>query len=331
MSEHMSLGSCAGNILRGEAMSRELKKEYLGQLLLNAAILIFFGVLFFVGTFFDEEIAKTLFSKDNTAAAVVTSLGTIPYFAAPVLFCGALYERAVHSSRGKPVKAILCGICIAVALFVGFVGAGAIADRNCFGMIFPFLDRNYPVIAVIAAVVEYPLFFVGFHFAKKSEDKMLAQRMIGLIIILLTAFIVMQTLKHTFHRPRFRTAVIGYDGIGFVPWYTPFEGAEEYTALYGINADEFLSFPSGHSILSISAMYILPSLSWLFPKLENKRSLMTMCGFMFGVIIMLTRMILGAHYLSDVSMGAMIGTALAIANTIIQFFISAKQGRSERT
>ena len=291
--------------------------------------LLFFAALFVTGTFWDEDIAKILFSPGNSIAAVITSTGVIPFFAAPVLFCGALYERAVHSSQAKFVKVILCAVSVIIALFVGFIGGGAIADKNCFGMLFPAINRNIPVIILISAVLEYPLFFVGFHFAKKSEDKMLAQRMIGLIIILLTAFIVMQTLKHTFHRPRFRTAVIGYDGIGFVPWYTHFEGAEEYAALYGINADEFLSFPSGHSILSISAMYILPSLSLLFPKLENKRSLMTMCGFMFGVIIMLTRMILGAHYLSDVSMGAMIGTALAIANTIIQFFISAKQNRSE--
>ena len=45
---------------------------------------------------------------------------------------------------------------------------------------------------------------------------------------------------------------------------------------------------------------------------------------MFGLVIMLTRMILGAHYLSDVSMGSMIGTVLSTAYTIIQLRISGK-------
>ena len=309
-------------------MGKSIKKEYLNQILFNAAVLMFLGVLFFVGTFLDEDISKTLFSPDNTAAAVITSTGLIPYFIAPVLFCGTLYERAVHSSQAKPIKVILCVLCVLIALFVGFIGGGSIADRNCFGMIFPSINRNIPVIAILSVLFEYPFFFVGYHFAKKTEDKLLTQRIITLLIILLLAFITMQSLKYTFNRPRYRTVFIGYDGIGFVPWYTRFEGAAEYSERYGINGDEFLSFPSGHSILSISAMYILPSLSWIFPKLKNHQFLLVLTGFVFGIIIMLTRMILGAHYLSNVSMGAMIGTVLSLVYTIIQHRISAKQKTS---
>ena len=237
-------------------MNKNIKKEYLNQILFNVAILLFFGVLFFVGTFFDEDVSKTLFSPDNTVAAVITSTGLIPYFIAPVLFCGVLYERAVHSSRAKPIKVILCAVCVLIALFVGFIGGGSLADRNCFGMIFPSINRNIPVIAVLSVLFEYPFFFVGYHFAKKTEDKLLTQRIIALLIILLLAFITMQALKYTFNRPRYRTVVLGYEGIGFVPWYTRFDGASEYAELYDINGDEFLSFPSGHSILSFSAMYI---------------------------------------------------------------------------
>ena len=134
-------------------------------------------------------------------------------------------------------------------------------------------------------------------------------------------------LKGVFNRPRYRTAVLGYKGVGFVPWYTLFEGAESYVTLYGINADEFRSFPSGHSILSISAMYILPSLSWLFPMLRDKQLLLEIAGLMFGIIIMLTRTILGAHYLSDVSAGAMLGTLLSLVYTVIQQRISKSENK----
>ncbi len=310
-------------------MSNSIKKDHIYQILFNIVILLFFGVLFIVGTFWDEEIAKALYSPDNTAAVVITSTGLIPYFMAPVLFCGALYERSVHSSRSKPVKVILCAVCVLIALFVGFIGGGAIADRNCFGMLFPSINRNYPVIFIISVIVEYPLFFVGYHFANKTEDKLLTQRIIWLMIILLAAFIAMQALKHTFHRPRYRTAVLGFEGIGFVPWYTQFEGSAGFAEMYSINADEFLSFPSGHSIQSVSAMYILPSVAWIFPKLKNKRVFLNVCGFLFGCVIMVTRMILGAHYLSDVSMGAMIAAVLSLVYTSIQLRISAKQEREQ--
>ena len=117
----------------------------------------------------------------------------------------------------------------------------------------------------------------------------------------------------------------GVGGIGFMPWFTPFEGSAQLAELYDINADEFLSFPSGHSILSVSAMYILPSFMWLFPKLKGKYFPLALSGVMFGIIIMTTRMILGAHYLSDVSMGAIIAAVLGLVNTIIQQRISAKE------
>ena len=69
-------------------------------------------------------------------------------------------------------------------------------------------------------------------------------------------------------------------------------------------------------------MYILPSLSWIFPKLKDKQILLILVGFVFGVAIMLTRIILGAHYLSDVSAGAIIGILLSLVYTFMQQQIS---------
>ena len=298
-------------------------KKYSEQIILNIVMLVFFVIPFLLGTFYDETMAEILFSPGNIVVKCITSTGVYPFFVAPVLFCGALCERAVHSDINKAVKAIFCTLCVITAVFVGFIGGGALADRNCFGMIFPSLVRNIPAIVILSMIFEYPMFLVGFRLAGKTEDKMLVKRIIALLVILIAAFVSMQVLKGIFNRPRYRTAVLGYEGVGFVPWYRLFSGAEYYVSEYGINADEFRSFPSGHSILSISAMYILPSLSWLFPKLKDKQLLLFLAGFVFGIMIMLTRMILGAHYLSDVSAGAIIGTLLTLVYTIIQLHISA--------
>ncbi len=299
-----------------------LKKKNNILIWLNISMLAFFGALFIIGTFNDEAIAGALFSPDSTAAALITSTGVYPFFTAPVLFVGALFERTLHSGKSKSVKVMLGALCVIIAASVGFIGGGALSDRNCFGMIFPAIVRNIPVIAVLSVIFEYPMFLVGFHFAKRSDDKQLVKRIIGLLVLLLTAFVTMQVLKNVFNRPRYRTAILGYEGIGYVPWYTQFTGAEGYLTEYGINADEFRSFPSGHSILSISAIYILPSLSWLFPKLKDKQILLLLVGFVFGVTIMLTRIILGAHYLSDVSAGALIGILLSLVYTFMQLRLS---------
>ena len=299
-----------------------LKKKNTIQIWLNISMLAFFGALFIIGTFNDEAIAGALFSPDSIPAAAITSTGVYPFFTAPVLFAGALFERSLHSGKSKSGKVILCTLCVIIAAFVGFIGGGALSDRNCFGMIFPAIARNIPVVVALSVIFEFPMFLVGYHFAKRSDDKLLVKRIIGLLVILLIAFVTMQVLKNVFHRPRYRTAVLGYEGIGYVPWHTRFTGSEGYVTEYGINADEFRSFPSGHSILSISAMYILPSLSWIFPKLKDKQILLILVGFVFGVAIMLTRIILGAHYLSDVSAGAIIGILLSLVYTFMQQRIS---------
>jgi membrane-associated phospholipid phosphatase len=86
----------------------------------------------------------------------------------------------------------------------------------------------------------------------------------------------------------------------------------------GIDKGEFRSFPSGHSILSMCMVMILQSLTWFFKKLKDKRIILGVLGAAFSMIIIFTRLILGAHYLSDVSAGAIIVSLPTIIYTLIQ-------------
>lgn len=309
-------------IMTQKAINDTNKYRKMIKLLIAALLLLI--LLFLTGTFCDRAAAETLFSPDNTFIKVITSTGVYPIYAVQVLFYGALYERTLHSSKSKQFKMVICTFFILTALFLGFNGGKALASRNNLGEIFPSFIGNLPVIIIISAILEYPLFFIGYFYAKKSDDKLLTQRIFGLFIVLLFAFISMQVMKNFFDRPRYRTAVLGYEGITFVPWYKPFTGAEKYVAAYGINADEFRSFPSGHNIFSSLSTCIFPSLAWLFPKLKNKQMQLFVAGFIFCIIIMFTRMLLGAHYLSDVSAGAIIGVLSSIACAAMQLRISQK-------
>ncbi len=305
-----------------------MEREHKIQIWINAALLLFFGALFIIGTFTDEAVAGAIYSPGNTVVAVITALGLYPFTAAAMLFIGSLYERAVHCEKSKPVKVLLCGLCCLLALAGGITGGYSLLEKNSFGFLFPALNKNIPAILAVSVIFVCPMFVFGYRAAKNTRDKLLAKRVIGLIVILLISIIAMQVLKHSFTRPRFRTVAVGYEGIGFVPWYTPFPGSAELSELYGLNGDEFLSFPSGHSILSVCTMFILPCLSWLFPKLKDKQVTLFWAGLIFGVIIMFTRMVLGAHYLSDVSAGAIIGTVLSLVFTFIQIRISGSERQS---
>ncbi len=277
-----------------------------------------FGALLLVGTFCDEPLAKTLYMPHNVIATLITTVGIYPFAAAAVLFAGVAFERFLHGVNGQAAKVAGCVLMAVVALVVGFVGAASLVDTDCLGGILPMLNRNYAVIAAISLVLEWPLFYVGLRLAASSADNSLLKRAVCLIVVLLAAFAFMQLTKGVFNRPRYRTVAQGYEGIGFVPWFHISPDPTELMEKFGLAAGEFRSFPSGHAILSISTIAIMLGLSWIVPSLQQKRTLLCWVGFGFAVVIMLTRMLLGAHYLSDVSAGALIGLAFAYISYVLQ-------------
>ena len=300
-------------------MEERNNKEYQTLLIFNILVLVLFAGLFVLGTFSDESMASSLYTPNSLAAKIITSCGVYPFFAFAVLFTGVLCERIIHSGLSKPVKIILAASAYLIATFVGFIGAGALVDGDCLGGIFPVLNRNIPVIVGLCFVTNPPLLCLGFYLgAKRKEDERLIKRVICLLVLLGITYATMEVFKGIFHRPRYRLVMQGVDGIGYIPWYTPFHKAKEFIESLGIPKGEFRSFPSGHAILSMSMVFILQSLSFLSVKLKNKKVILGIAGLIFSVIIMFTRMLLGAHYLSDVCAGAVISTAFALIYTVIQ-------------
>lgn len=308
-------------------MSQLRSKEYRQLIIFDLFMIVFFAVLLLTGTFFDEQIATALFSPDNTLIKFVTSTGVFPFFSFAVFFMGVVCQKLISSDIKKPLKISLCIICIVAAIFVGFIGAGSLFDKDCLGSIYPQLNRNIPAIAGLSVVTVPLLILAGFKLAGRSEDSALVKRVVCVLILLAVSYALLQIFKGTFNRPRYRIVAAGYEGIGFIPWYTPFTRAKEYIELYGIDKGELRSFPSGHSLLSMAVVYILPSLSWFFVKLRDRKLVLSIAGLVFSMIIMFTRMILGAHFLSDVSFGAMIGSVLALLYTVIQNRISVTMNK----
>lgn len=289
--------------------------EFKKLALLNIFMIVFYAVLLLIGTFYDEKISEALYNPHSFAVMFISGIGTYPFFAFAVLFGGCLYERTLHSALNKALKSILCVLLILVITAVGFIGAGALVDKDSLGYIFPQLNRNIPVILCISTVSILPLAYSGYMLAKRTADDNLLKRVICLLLIFVVAYALLQIVKDTFHRPRYRLTLQGFEGIGFVPWFKPFWGYQDYIQKFGIDKGEFRSFPSGHSILSTCIVIGLPSLSWISLRLRDKQFQLGILGFLISFIIIISRVILGAHYLSDVSAGALIVSVLALFYT----------------
>ncbi|WP_408070555.1 phosphatase PAP2 family protein [Butyrivibrio sp. JL13D10] len=289
--------------------------EFKRLAMLNIFIIVFYATLLLVGTFYDEKISEALYNPHGLVVMWISGIGAYPFFAFAVLFGGCLYERTLHSDLKKALKFILCVLLILVITAVGFVGAGALVDKDSLGYIYPQLNRNIPVILCISLVSIFPLTYLGYKFAESVADEKLLKRVIGLLLIFIIAYVLLQIVKGIFHRPRYRLTLQGFEGIGFVPWFKPFFCYQDYIEQFGIDKGEFRSFPSGHSILSTCMVIGLQSLSRISLRLWDKQFRLGLLGFVISFIIIISRVILGAHYLSDVSAGALIVSVLALFYT----------------
>ena len=84
----------------------------------------------------------------------------------------------------------------------------------------------------------------------------------------------------------------------------------------GIESDEFASLPSGHSAYSMFAIFIFPALADYIGGVEKFRVHLFALGFIWWAITAFSRLTVGAHYLTDVTIA---GIVTILAYTIALF------------
>ena len=279
-------------------------------MLYGMEVLLF--ILFLTGTFFDLNIAEAVYAPKNAFALMLTFAEMYIIFGAFVLFDGVLCSQLMNSDSDKTKKIVYCIICVYLTISTSTIGAVSILHEECMGMILPDVKVPFRSNFLVGALVFYPLFFIGYRLNGKRYDKMTVKRIISLLIFITAAAFMPMILKSFAARPRYRYTLMGYDGVVFCPWYAPLENAEEYMLRYGLSSNSFKSFPSGHSLDAAINVCVFPAISLVISKLKGKETLLLIIGFVLALLVMLSRMLLGAHYLSDVSFGGLIGMIMCI-------------------
>ena len=119
------------------------------------------------------------------------------------------------------------------------------------------------------------------------------------------------------HRPRFRL-ISSIDAIKFHNWWEPCKNYKELKEAFNIHKDNFKSFPSGHTAEASILLATITFLPLANEKYERYQPLMFSLGILLVIYVAFARILAGAHFLSDVSMGAIIMLGLLfIANEIV--------------
>ncbi len=272
-----------------------------------------FMATFIIGSFFDYEISRALFSNKNPGSLTVSVLGnTFGYGMFGFLGGGVAFFAYKYQ-----IKKLYKGLLFALAL-ISYAAGVYFAGKEVFG------TNGFDGVApkfygfLIMIVVHAAIAFVGFKVTSMSDNPHLWIVYLVLALVMIFVFLACITgVKSIMHRPRYRSVVNA--GLEFYPWYERCANYKELMEIYDLTSEEFKSFPSGHSA---SAM-VIPMFNLFLPYVNKKFTKASKIAFVvsmvWGLAVMFSRVHLGAHYLTDVSFGAMVTVLFSL---IASLFLS---------
>ena len=279
-------------------------------LILFTMLGVFFAT-FVVGTFFDFQISEAIFHNKDNFGLVVSVLGEIPGYAMLAFIGGGWIALAIHRDYKTYIKVILyVAAAVAVGCATYFAGQEFFGPNGFEGITYRFVGW-FIALPVMAGVT-----YLGYRMCRNSEQEYLWLFLVIMAVALFLAFVPGVTLiKSIFHRPRFRS--ISTTGLEYYPWYLRCDNYETLMENFSLAKEEFKSFPSGHAAVSLA----FPATVLFLPFIKKDYSKYVLpcfiCGLAWSLLVMFARLLVGAHFLSDVSMGAIITTTMCLVALVV--------------
>lgn len=282
-------------------------------------------------------------------------VGCIPIYLMIAFACCVLFWTCLRIVRKRNnalgiVLAVVCAIGVAAACWytlkdiMGYVFEHSISRVNVangnsaavIGNTLEALDKFehsavlYAIEAIVGVLIAVPALFAAKLFSEETLKK-LVKFIFATAVALVVANVLIMIIKTPIGRMRFRAinstlgqGMIDRDMVqGYTPWYKingqPNEGVlAAYESTYGVT-DAFKSFPSGHTC-SAGTVYALMMLPDLF-EFKRKKGAKLACWIVpivYVALVAISRIMVGAHYMSDVTFGGTIAfVCIMIAREII--------------
>ena len=310
------------------------------QLIEFICALAVFLTLCVVSACCDLKIDVALYNPQSPFGTFFAEYGQFPTYLAILTVTAIVFNQAWGKTKGQKIL-IKVGQSILLLggayYFTDAIVGNVFADATFGGV----PVRLYIVIGVSVIIA------VAIALLTLKADKATMKKLL-IFAIFLTVFIavssgIVHLAKILWHRQRFYTmADPTYSGLvdkyfwgtdfyeGFTPWYRPqwlFKNAvyarSGYTdAWLAINSDTFHSFPSGHTVAA-SASFGLIMLPDLLPRLRRIRWAFWLLPIAYTATVGISRLVVGAHFLSDITFGGYIGFGCAVlARRVCQKYIN---------
>lgn len=239
------------------------------------------AVLLFIAAVGDMEISRMIYNPESLFGKALEAVGEFP-----AMFIGAFCTMTIgvvqkKGNNGKMNMKSVLGFFfgILLALTAGNLPVKYLEGPEALGV----------VLGLGIAVADY---FMISAIAETHGKELYKAAVFGLQLFLLVV-LTFNLIKMGWGRERYRHMMETGDFSGFSPWFLPRGFTTE---------NEFMSFPSGHSANAAVTMWItlLPT---FLPSLKTKEALLKILSCVWIALVMVSRVIMGAHFLGDVAMG----------------------------
>lgn len=277
-----------------------------------------FGGLLITATFMDLQISKTLtanvlaehnYYTNDAFGTVFEILGSAPVYMMIAFAAQILFWHIARNFSKKGVKEIL----ELLLVIVGTVSYFAFAKQST-GYFLQHVGAEPMEDAAFVKIVEIVIACMATFFGtmtvrnfKNESIEKLVMFAIAVLCVAAAANIIVGIVKGPVGRMRFRAMNTIGDFSHYTRWYV-MNGQmpdEELIRLFG-TTDACRSFPSGHTCaagMSYCLVMLIPAL-----KIEEKwkKAALWLFPITFTGVVAVSRIVVGAHFMSDVLMGGTI-------------------------
>ena len=237
-----------------------------------------------VGSFFDYQISSALFN------------------------IGSMYGRFVEAAGELPFEltASIAGVMLAalgVLINVGLVGYEVIGSLRVGGKLIAF-----QLVLTFALVIAAN--FIAYRLTRDTApDERTRWALMVLAVWVAQAIVLNVIVKPLWSRPRMRVIEVT-PGLNFQPWWV-IGNPDKWTYIAaGVIKDGFKSFASGHTAHAAIGLMLAGLPAAAFKEKPSRRRVIFWAAVVVAAFVAFGRIVIGAHFLSDVSCGFALVLAL---------------------
>lgn len=229
--------------------------------------------------FTDLQISKFIYNPNSTFGWFFESFGELPLAIVGVF--SSIGMLVTYKKTGRIIDYIHTLGFGFLTVYHSFVGGMLVKVHTNISVVFTLVISVGLILAVVVLIRKVPL------------DNYRVLRKVSIIgsVLAIAAVLVITVIKMFWGRLRFRSMQDNLEL--FTPWYLP----QGFTT-----NNEYMSLPSGHSANS-SVIIMITLLPYLYPRLNKSRKLLFAVVVLWILCVMVSRIVVGAHFASDVTLG----------------------------